>query len=298
MLSKVNYSMDIVKRIKANEPFTQAEKEKILTDFVGMSEDNNSYFTPFEICEFIYKLLDIKNGKVADLSAGIGNMVKPMIKTYGELEGNVEVDLYEYDENNSVASEMAWSDFAQVNTYGSFDSIDRNDEIGEYDFIIGNPPFSGSVPYWCQWNHAKNGKAKKNNICDAFVDLAIRKTKDKGYIALVLPYGHLYKGNATEKLREWMKDEVALKGIFPLDSNTFKQAGLSGTSVSTVLCVWQKGVKQDKVFFGELDDKDELTKELDALAYHFHLFNSEYYDISYASDHVCGLCAYMEEVGT
>lgn len=281
--------MDIIKRIEAGEAFTPEEKQNILHKFVGMSKDNNSYFTPVPICNWIKDLLDINHGKIADLSAGIGNMVVPFIKEYRRLLDGIAFDLYELDENNSMAGKMAWIDYEQVNFYGNFNTIERADEIPDnaYDFVIGNPPFTGSVPYLCEWNNNK-GKIKKNSICDAFVDLAVKKVKDNGYISLVVPAGHLYKGNATAKLREWLKDHVALKGVFPLDSGTFKEAGIMGTSVGTYLVIYQKGVPQDKVMIGVLHDKKEIINEMKAIAKNFRMMLEDNCYEQIQSDHVCG----------
>lgn len=296
ILEGINYSIEVIKNIESGDPFSQEEKEGILTSYVGMSSDNNSYFTPDVICNLIVDMLDIKSGKVADLSAGVGSMVKPFIKSYSSLLDGIKFDCYEYDSNNSSAGQMAWSDYEQVNYTGNFDSIERHDEIPYgYDYVIGNPPFSGSVKYWSEWNHNKNGSAKNNNICDAFVDLAISKTKDKGYIALVLPGGHLYKSKATEKLREWMMKELALKAIIPLNVDTFKDAGVKGTSVSTYLIVLQKGVQQEGIFYGKLYDKEDLAAEIKSLGRAFRVFNSHNYEVTYASDSNSGLCGYMTE---
>lgn len=128
VLAAVNYSMDIIKRIEAGEAFAPEEKQNILHKFVGLSKDNNSYFTPIAICTWIKDLLDIKQGKIADLSAGIGNMVVPFIKGYGKLQDGITFDCYELDENNSMAGKMVWSDYEQVNFYGSFNTIERADE--------------------------------------------------------------------------------------------------------------------------------------------------------------------------
>ncbi|MEK4289366.1 N-6 DNA methylase [Paenibacillus sp. FSL P4-0502] len=283
ILASINYSMDIVKRIKANETFTYEQKQKILDDYIGLSQDNNSYFTPIVICSLIKELLNIKSGKVADLSAGIGNMVRPFVSEYGKLSEDVTFDCFELDENNSAAGYMAWSDYEQVQFQSDFNTIDRHSEIqNDHDYIIGNPPFSGSVPYKCEWNNNK-GKIKNNSICDAFIDLAINKVKPQGHIALVLPTGHLSKGNATAKLREWMRSQVALKAVIPLDSDTFAEAGVQGTGVGTVLCIWQKAVKQGKVFIGELSDKKDIASDINALIYQYRLFESEQYDIEYTN---------------
>jgi type I restriction enzyme M protein len=295
VLKNVNYNIEVIKNIKSNKSFSIDEKNKMLNTYTGISKDNNSYFTPFEICDFIRQLLDIRKGKIADLSAGIGNMVRPFIKEYGILHDNIQFDCYELDENNSLIGSKVWEDYEQINFHGNFDSLNKSDEIKDnyYDFIIGNPPFAGSVKYMCQWNNTK-GKAKNNKLVDCFVDLSIKKCKDKGLIALILPAGHLFNSNGTAKLRKWMKDEVALKAIFSLNSKTFENAGILGTTVGTNLIVFQKGAEQEKIFVGELTDKD-IKFEMKSLAYAFRLFLSGNYHLEYRKDNYNGLHAVIKE---
>lgn len=289
VLESVNYNLNVIKDIKEGKEFTREDKEKIFNNYTGMSSDNNSFFTPVEICSFIKDLLNIKSGKVADLSAGIGNMVRPFVTEYGKLLEGIEFDCYELDENNSLAGAKAWEDYGQVKYNMCFNSLERADEIPNdyYDFIIGNPPFVGSVEYLNDFNNNK-GKPKKTDIVSCFIDLSIKKVKDKGCIALVLPGGHLYN-SAAGKLREWMKTKVALKGIFPLDSSTFEASGIMGTSVGTYLIIWQKGTPQKEIFIGELADKKELKLEMKSIAKEFQLFASGGYEIIHCSDNQNGL---------
>ncbi|GIN58491.1 hypothetical protein J8TS2_28100 [Lederbergia ruris] len=297
MLATVNFSMDVVKRIKAGDVFTKEEKQETLNGYIGLDDKNNSYWTPVAITNWVKQLLNIQgNVRIADFSAGIGNFAVPFIKEYGKLDDDIQFDLYELDSNTSLALKEAWSDYDQVNVYSDFNSLDRHEEIpNDYDIVLGNPPFSSSTKYYAEWNHNKNGSAKNNNLADCFVDLSIRKAKDKSFIALVLPYGHLYKGNATAKMRAWMKSQVALKGVFPLDDDVFKDAGINGTKVGTCLIILQKGAKQDKVFYGQLQDKDDLVGEMQAMARQFRVFLEDDYDITYSSDSSSGLYGYMEQ---
>lgn len=267
----------------------------MLDTYTGISKDNNSYFTPYEICNFIKQLLDIRRGKIADLSGGIGNTIRPFIKEYGKIDGGIQFDCFELDENNSLVGSKAWEDYKQVNFYTNFNSIDRADEIEDnyYDFIIGNPPFTGTTKYMCEWNNNK-GKAKNNKLVDCFVDLSIKKCKDKGFIVLVLPGGHLFNSNGTAKLRQWMKSKVALKGVVPLDSKTFENAGILGTSVGTNLIIFQKGVMQETIFIGELIDEN-IKLEMESLAAQFRLFLSKNYHLEYSSDNYNGSHALLKE---
>ena len=59
VLLGVNQTLNIIKRIKADEMFTPEEKMDILDKFIGMSEDNNSYFTPLEVCTMMKDMLPI-----------------------------------------------------------------------------------------------------------------------------------------------------------------------------------------------------------------------------------------------
>lgn len=293
VLQTVNKAMDIVKRIKADEEFSQKDKMDILDDFVGVSDTtNNSYWTPLEVCQFMKDLLPIDEAlnegreiHIADLSAGIGMCARPFIKKYGKLLDGVKFDLYEYNPDTSMALKKAWEDYEQVTVYPDCDTLKFDIPI-EYDFVIGNPPFSGNCEYpnAQEWACDKKGKvAKSLSIMDAFVDLAIQKCKPNGYIAYVIGGGHLYKGNKTEALRKWMKKEVALKAIVPLDSDTFSEAGITGTSVGSYLIVWQKGAKQEEVFLGDLIDKKDLKTEMKSMARKFKLLNFGTYNITYES---------------
>lgn len=298
-LATVNFSINTVRDIQSGKNFTEQEKSDILYKFTGMSTDNNSYWTPVSICNFMKQLLNIpttKKIKLADLSAGIGNMAIPYITQYGKLQDNITFDLFELDSNTSIAGEMAWSDYSQVTYHGNFDSINGDIPDNYYDYILGNPPFTGSIKYlnseWCCTKTKTTTRAKNANIADAFVDLAINKTKDKGYIALVLPMGHLSNGKGTEKLRQYMKSQVALKFICYLDSDTFSKAGLTGTSVPTALCIFQKGVKQGKIFMGELSEQNkDLEIEIQSMAEQFIKFNTDNYKIRYQSDYLNGMHA-------
>lgn len=296
ILEGINYSMEVVKKAKSDEHFTQLEKEEILDKFVGMSSDNNSYFTPDSVTSLIKNLIDVKSGKIADLSAGIGSMVKPFISEYGKLQEGIQFDLYELDENNSYAGNVAWSDYEKVDYIGNYNTIERCDEIPDnyYDCIVGNPPFSGSVKYLCDWNKDKKGNAKNTNICDSFVDMAIKKVKSGGLIALVLPMGHLFKGKSTAKLREFMKENVAIKAVIPLNSETFIESGVKGTTVTTVLVIMQKEVRQSEIFMGVLQDKKDLISEMDSLAFQYRLMQSREYEVMYASDSSSGMHGLLE----
>ena len=284
MLEKVNYSINLIKNIKDGKEFTQEEKIEILVKYCSTEENNNGYFTPVEICKFMSDCLDIKpNSIVADLSAGIGNMARPLISEYGKLRDDIIFDLYEHDENTSIALEKAWEDFEQVNIYGCTDTL-KEDIDGKYDYILANPPFKLKTDYIASWNVNKKGKVKKGlNILEAFIDKIMLSLKPNGVAAIIVPNSFSSNGNATEKLREHLEQNYNLKLAMQLDSETFEAAGLAGTGTSTLLLIIEKNKTIDnKTIYAEIERDDDFFRQLDSIAYHYRLVQNQHY-IKYMS---------------
>ena len=285
VLKTVNYSLNIIKDIKAGKVFTDEEKEEILDKYVGLSEDNNSYWTPLPICKFIHNLITKDGDYCCDLAAGIGNFSRAV----GDKK--VRYDLYEFDENTSLAGQVAWSGKDWVNYIGNVDTLSLEIEP-KYDICTINPPFTGSIKYEnskYEWYTDSKGKTKKKGslgILDAFVEKAYKVTKDDGYIAMILKGGFVSNGNATEKLREWLAKRCDLKLLMNLDSTTFENAGILGTSVGTVLIVLKKGKDlNNKTIYAELNSKDNLFLQLNGIVSEFKKVQGQHY-ITYSSSYL------------
>lgn len=278
VLETVNYSFDIIKKIKDNHNFTKEEKEEILYNFTGLSKDNNSYWTPIIITKFIHNLITKDGDYIADLAAGIGNFAIPI------KDKNIKYDLYEYDENTSLAGSKAWEDYSSINYIGNVDTLALDIDKNKYDVVTINPPFVGTVKYENSnyvWNTDNKGNVKKKGsvgIVVAFINKAYEVTKDNGYIAMVLPTGFLYKGNVTEKLRNYLSEKCDLKLIIELDADTFAKEGIKGTGVTTVLIILQKcKSKNNKIIYAELNNKDDLTLQLDGIVSEFKKVQTVHY---------------------
>lgn len=284
MLEKVNYSINIIKDIKEGKEFTKEEKQKIITNYCSTEENNNGYYTPIEICKFMSDCLDIKgDSKVADLSAGIGNMTVPLITEYGKLKDNITFDLYEFDENTSLALEKTWEDYEQVNVIGNVDTLSLDIE-NKYDYIIGNPPFTLKTDYKASWNVDKKGKQKVGlNILEAFIDKSMIALKENGVMALVVAMGISFKGNATALLRNHLSSNYNLKLVMELNNEVFESAGLAGTGVSTLLLIIEKNKTTDnKTIIAELD-KEDFIGQLNSLSYYYKLVQKDHH-IQYTSN--------------
>lgn len=284
VLETVNYSFNIIKKIKDNYNFTKEEKKEILYNFTGLSKDNNSYWTPIIITEFIHNLITKDGDYIADLAGGIGNFAIPI------KDKNIKYDLYEFDENTSLAGAKAWEDYTNINYIGNVDTLALDINKNKYDVVTINPPFVGTVKFENSnyiWNTDNKGNVKKKGsigIVEAFIDKAFKATKDNGYIAMILPTGFLYKGNATEKLRNYLSEKCDLKLMIELDSDTFAKEGIKGTGITTVLVILQKcKSKNNKIVYAELNDKDNLKLQLDSIVNEFKKVQGLHY-LDYVSN--------------
>ena len=129
---------------------------------------------------------------------------------------------------------------------------------GEFDVILANPPFKGSLDF--EDVHAsllRLIKSKKTELL--FVALILRMLKTGGRSATIVPDGVLFgSSRAHRTLRKQLVDVNQLEAIVSLPSGVFKPYA----GVSTGVLVFTKGGRTDNVFFYDvqfdgfsLDDK-------------------------------------------
>jgi type I restriction-modification system DNA methylase subunit len=160
-------NQEIIKKLEKNIDFTEDEKE-ILKSYSGQNshplskELNTEYYTPDIVTKFIIDILDINNSKgyLADLSCGIGNMFKYIHNKKINMFG------YELDFISSRISQILYPD-AEIH---KMNTIEEKNNLPQFDFIIGNPPFGDKIIYDCEWGNDKKGKIKKQTIVSIFLD--------------------------------------------------------------------------------------------------------------------------------
>ena len=109
------------------------------------------------------------------------------------------------------------------------DSVSKNNEIeGEFDIILANPPFTGSV-------NKSTIAESLTNVCSTtktellFVALFIRMLKKGGRCACIVPDGVLFgSSNAHKALRKELVENHQLAAVISMPSGVFKPyAGVS-----------------------------------------------------------------------
>lgn len=145
------------------------------------------------------------------------------------------------------------------------DSVSKNNEIeGQFDVILANPPFTGSV-------NKSTIAESLTNVCSTtktellFVALFIRMLKKGGRCACIVPDGVLFgSSNAHKALRKELVENHQLAAVISMPSGIFKPYA----GVSTGILVFTKtgAGGTDNVWFYDmkadgysLDDKRQPT---------------------------------------
>jgi type I restriction enzyme M protein len=137
---------------------------------------------------------------------------------------------------------------------------------GNFDVVLANPPFKGSLD--AEDVHpslTQKVKTKKTELL--FVTLILRILRKGGRSATIVPDGVLFgSSKAHVALRQMLVDDNQLEAVISLPSGVFKPYA----GVSTAILIFTKGGQTDHVFFYDveadgfsLDDKRDVIGEND-----------------------------------
>lgn len=141
------------------------------------------------------------------------------------------------------------------------DTLDADwptEEPTNYDAVLMNPPYSA------KWSAAQGFLddprfssygvlAPKSKADFAFLLHGYYHLKDTGVMAIVLPHGVLFRGNAEGKIRKILLENGAIDTVVGLPSNIF-----FNTSIPTTIIVLKKNRSEKDVLF--IDASNEFEK--------------------------------------
>lgn len=259
---------------------------------------NGQFRTPRHIIRMIVKLVDPKVGdRICDPAAGTGGF---LVNAYEHiLESNTSPGVLEYDSEGKphhlIGDKIADKKLlkflkSQALTGYDFDAtmtrigamnlmlhgIDNPNfrymdalskafaEKGQYDVILANPPFKGSIDK-SDINERFSTKTTKTELL--FIELMYDLLVTGGRCGVIVPDGVLFgTSNAHIATRKILVDKCKLEGVISMPSGVFKPYA----GVSTAVLVFQKGGTTDNVWFYDmeadgfsLDDKRQKTAEND-----------------------------------
>jgi len=132
----------------------------------------------------------------------------------------------------------------------------RYNEDSQYDVIMANPPFKGSID---KGDINENFSLKTTKTELLFVNRIINSLKIGGRASVIVPDGVLFGSSKAHKdLRKMLINDCELQGIVSMPSGVFKPYA----GVSTAILVFVKGGLTERVWFYDmqsdgysLDDK-------------------------------------------
>jgi len=276
---------------------TQGDLYEYLLSKLNTSGENGQFRTPRHIIRLIVKLVDPKIGeRICDPAAGTGGF---LVNSYLHiLEENSYPDSIEYDEEgvpHNIPAEkldkkkrkflkeksLFGYDFdttmvriGQMNLllHGIdhpqllyADTLSKGyEEKGNFDAILANPPFKGSID---KSDISDQLKIKSTKTELLFINLFIRLLVTGGRCGVIVPDGVLFgSSKAHQAVRKMLVDENQLEGIISMPSGVFKPYA----GVSTAVLIFTKGGTTDKVWFYDmqadgysLDDKRQKIQSND-----------------------------------
>ncbi len=137
------------------------------------------------------------------------------------------------------------------------DSLSKRNEIkAEYNVVLANPPFTGSIDK-DDINDSFKLKTTKTELL--FLELFYKQLEMGGKAAVIVPNGVLFgSSNAHKEIRKMLLENCQLDAVISMPSGVFKPY----SGVGTAILVFTKGGKTEKVWFYDmksdgytLDDK-------------------------------------------
>jgi adenine-specific DNA-methyltransferase len=195
------------------------------------------YFTPKSIREILINKLPkkIKNPKILDPACGTGEFLLTAKKYFKNPK------LYGWDIEKKLINLSK-----KIIPEASLKNIDSllNEDVGKFDFIIGNPPyfeFNPSREIRNKFKEIINGRV---NIFSLFIYQGIKWLKNGGYLAYVVPPS-MNNGAYFQNLRKFIIKNANIEYIQILkDPKLF-----NGALQSTMLLVLKKGKNKGDYLF-------------------------------------------------
>ena len=233
---------------KANKLYTPKTISNLISKIV--THDKNKILSIFDpACGSCSLLLNINND--ADVSNFFG---QDSIKT-----------TYNHARMNMILHNIHFDDFSIKHG----DSLENPKFLdSKFEIIVSHPPFSD------KWSSNKKfldderfsaaGELPPKSYADyAFVEHMLYHLDENGIMAVVLPHGVLFRGNAEETIRKHLiKEKNYLDAIIGLPSKLFH-----GNAISAIIMIFKKcRVKDDDILFIDASNEFEKIKNQNILS--------------------------------
>ena len=226
------------------------------------------FYTPQPISELMTRIAvagkeDQKGFSVYDPTMGSGSLLLN-VKKYSNEKGTINYFGQELNTSTYNLARMNMIlhgvDIANQHLHNG-DTIDADwptEEPTNFDAVLMNPPYSakwsGEKGFLDDPRFSMYGVlAPKSKADFAFLLHGFYHLKETGVMAIVLPHGVLFRGNAEGKIREILLENGAIDTVIGLPANIF-----FNTSIPTTVIILKKNRPMKDVLF--IDASNDFTK--------------------------------------
>lgn len=268
--------VDALDDIPMERKDTKGDLYEYMLSKIASAGQNGQFRTPRHLIELMVRMIAPKPGQtICDPAVGTAGFlvscVEYLEETHPEiwkdekLQKHFETDAFtgfDFDETmlriGAMNMLLHGVDNPDIQYRDSLTEGAHDDE--EFDVILANPPFAGSLDYdACSQDLQRVVKTKKTELL--FLALFLRLMKTGGRAAVIVPDGVLFGSSKAHKsLREKLVEEHKLDAVVNLPSGVFKPyAGVSTailfftkTGIGGTDHVWYYDIRADGQ---SLDDK-------------------------------------------
>lgn len=275
--------------------------------------DNQQYFTPYQIVEFMVKALKpFLKGTICDPACGTAGFLT-------KVNDFVDAKLLGFE----VDERLAWVSTLNLLIHGAdtFETycmsnggslgVEADVYYGTIDVILTNPPFGSDYTDRKILDKYVLGKGKSSRRRGIlFIEQAWNLLKEDGILAIIIDQGVL-NSKTNVDVREYIFSHFIIKGIIDLPESAF----LPYANVSSSIMILQKKngkIKQGQTFFAKAEkigrksngDDDiiyypngdfELDSDLDSILSSWYMFISGNYQLQNTNCFVANVDEYLEE---
>lgn len=283
IVEKVVTGLDDLYRHDLTGTDVQGDLYEYMLDKLATSGKNGQFRTPAQIRNMMVRLIEpTPDSKICDPACGTAGFLissAEFIRSkYENMMTEEQWDHFAGDMFNGFDMDKTMLRISAMNlmlhsitkpTIEYKDSVSKTNDIAEeYDIILANPPFAGTID--------KEGVSDDlKRICNTtktellFIALFLRMLKKGGRCACIVPDGVLFgTTNAHQALRKELIEKHRLQAVISMPSGVFKP--YSGVSTAVLVFTKTGAGGTDKVWFYDmkadgfsLDDKRNPVKEND-----------------------------------
>lgn len=283
LLDIVNLVNEIEYKDKAGHDILGDIYEYLIAEFAGNAgKKGGEFFTPHQVSLVLAKIIaantdpEIEHPEVYDFACGSGSLLltvedelqipgsqkRRRVRYYGQELNTTNynmarmnlmmhgVDYQMMDLRNADTLENDWPDGV---------GNDNIDHPHFFDAVVANPPYSS------RWDNSANkikdarfkdyGLAPKTKADYAFLLHGLYHLNSRGTMAIVLPHGVLFRGNAEGKIRKALLEKNQIDAIIGLPAGLFFSTG-----IPTIIMVLKKNKTNKDVLFIDASGEDHYEK--------------------------------------